>query len=126
MPNCMRNRHIVYSAYGGGGGGGGGSNSIFVCRFCEHFAKNRGWTDINVHKNAHKILTFQPVQTKRGVSQVFKSIPNHSLCDLHTILNEHTSIISIQEPSKSAKNNFCLFLSIFVCRFCEHFAKIRG
>ena len=27
----------------------GGSNSIFVCRFCEHFAKKRGWTDINVH-----------------------------------------------------------------------------
>ena len=25
-------------------GGGGGSNSIFVCRFCEHFAKKRGWT----------------------------------------------------------------------------------
>ena len=22
--------------------GGGGSNSIFVCRFCEHFAKKRG------------------------------------------------------------------------------------
>ena len=36
--------------------GGGGSNSIFVCRFCEHFAKKRGWTDINVHKSAHKIL----------------------------------------------------------------------
>ena len=90
----------------------GGYNSIFVCPFCEHFAKNRGWTDINVHKSAHKILTFQPVQTKRGVSHVFKNIPNHSLCDLHTILNEHTSIISIQEPSKSAKNNFCLFLSV--------------
>ena len=42
--------------------------------------------------------TFQPVQTKRGVTQVFKNIPNYSLCDLHTILNEHTSIISIQEP----------------------------
>ena len=28
---------------------GGGSNSIFVCRFCEHFAKKRGWTDINEH-----------------------------------------------------------------------------
>ena len=39
-----------------GGGGGGGSNSIFVCRFCEHFAKNRWWTDINVHKSAHKIV----------------------------------------------------------------------
>ena len=34
---------------------GGGSNSIFVCRFCEHFAKKRGWTDINVHKSAHKM-----------------------------------------------------------------------
>ena len=34
-------------------------------------------------------------ETKRGVTQVFKNIPNHSLCDLHTILNEHTSIISI-------------------------------
>ena len=33
--------------------GGGGSNSIFVC---EHFAKKRGWTDINVHKSAHIIL----------------------------------------------------------------------
>ena len=30
--------------------GGGGSNSIFVCRFCEHFAKKRRWTEINVHK----------------------------------------------------------------------------
>ena len=70
--------------------------------------------------------TFQPVQTKRGViTQVFKNIPNHSLCDLHTILNEHTSIISIQEPSKR-KKIICLFLSIFVCRFCEHFAKISG
>ena len=25
-------------------------------------------------------------ETKRGVTQVFKNIPNHSLCDLHTIL----------------------------------------
>ena len=44
-----------------------------------------------------------------------KNIPNHSLCDLHTILNEHTSIISIQEPSKRKKNifvYFCLFLSV--------------
>ena len=62
--------------------------------------------------------TFQPVQTKRGVTQVFKNIPNHSLCDLHTILNEHTSMISIQEPSKRKKIifvYFCLFMSIFVC-----------
>ena len=52
-------------------------------------------------------------KTKRGVTQVFKNIPNHSLCDLHTILNEHTLIISIQEPSKRKK----IFLSIFVY-FC--------
>ena len=72
--------------------------------------------------------TFQPVQTKRGVTQIFKNIPNHSLdviYILHTIFNEHTSLITIQEPSKHKKNNFCLFLSIFVCRFCEHFSKIR-
>ena len=59
--------------------------------------------------------TFQPVQTKRGVTQVFKNIPNHSLCDLHTILNEHASIISIQEPLKRKKIifvYFCIFLSV--------------
>ena len=53
--------------------------------------------------------------TKRGVTQVFKNIPNHSLCDLHTILNEHTSIISIQEPSERKQIIvvfFCLFLSV--------------
>ena len=52
---------------------------------------------------------------KKRVTQVFKNIPNHSLCDLHAILNEHTSIISIQEPSKRKKNifvYFCLFLSV--------------
>ena len=50
-------------------------------------------------------------KTKRGVTQVFKNIPNHSLCDLHTILNERTSIISIQEPSKR-KKIVCLSLSV--------------
>ena len=56
-----------------------------------------------------------PKKKKKRVTQVFKNIPNHSLCDLHTILNEHTSIINIQEPSKRKKNifvYFCLFLSI--------------
>ena len=51
----------------------------------------------------HEFKCFQPVQTKGGVTQVFKNISNHSLCDLHTILNEHTSIISIQESSKRKK-----------------------
>ena len=70
--------------------------------------------------------TFQPVQTKRGVTQVFKNIPNHSRCDLHTILNEHTSIISIQEPSKRKKIifvYFCLFLSV---DFVNIFPKSGG
>ena len=53
-------------------------------------------------------------KTKRGVTQVFENITNYSLSDLHTILNEHTSIISIQEPKKreNRQNNFCLFLSV--------------
>ena len=58
---------------------------------------------------------FNLILTKRGVTQVFKNIPNYSLCDLHTILNEHTSIISIQEPSKRKKIifvYFCRFLSV--------------
>ena len=56
-----------------------------------------------------------PIKKEKRVTQVFKNIPNHSLCDLHTILNEHTSIISIQEPAKRKKNMFvyfCLFLSV--------------
>ena len=60
-------------------------------------------------------VTSPKKKEKKRVTQVFKNIPNHSLCDLHTILNEHTSIISIQEPSKRKKNifvYFCLFLSV--------------
>ena len=55
--------------------------------------------------------TFQPVQTMRGVTQVFKNIPNHSLCDLHTVLNEHTSFIN-KKHKKIIVVYFCLFLSV--------------
>ena len=100
---------------------GGGSNSIFVCRFCEHFAKKRGGQKCSQNfENYCYYTTFQPVQTKRGVTQVFKNIPNHSLCDLHTILNELTSIISINDKHQLGTFKaqkiifvyFCLLLSV--------------
>ena len=60
--------------------------------------------------------TFQPVQTKRGVTQVFKNIPNHSLCDLHTILNEHTHQYNKHPGTFKVQKiifvYFCLFLSV--------------
>ena len=70
--------------------------------------------------------TFQPVQTKRGVTQVFKSFPNHSLCDLHTILNEHTSIISIQEPSKRKIIIFVYFFLFLSVDFVNILPKSGG
>ena len=68
-----------------------------------------------------------PKKKKKRVTQVFKNIPNHSLRDLHTILNEHTSIISIQEPSKRKKNIFVYFLSVdFVNILPKSGASIAG
>ena len=75
------------------------------------------WSSTEVHAcwGMSPVQVTSPKKKKKRVTQVFKNIPNHSLCDLHTILNEHTSIISIQEPSKRKQNifvYFCLFLSV--------------
>ena len=55
---------------------GGGSNSIFVCRFCEHFAKRRGWTDINVLESAHKILRIIAITRPFSQYRPREELPN--------------------------------------------------
>ena len=69
------------SIYGSGHGlrnGWGRSNSIFVCRFCEHFAKNRGWTNINVHKSAHKILRIIAITRPFSQYRPREGLPRYS------------------------------------------------
>ena len=65
--------------------------------------------------------------------KVFKNIPNHSLCDLHTILNEHTSIISInnKHPGTFKAHKiffvyFCLFLFFLSVDFVNISPKSGG
>ena len=75
------------------------------------------WSSTEVHAcwEMSPVQVTSPKKEEKKSYPGNKNIPNHSLCDLHTILNEHTSIISIQEPSKRKKNifvYFCLFLSV--------------
>ena len=68
--------------------GGGGPTLFLSVDFVNILPKTGGGQTLMFTKALTKFCyytTFQPVQTKRGVSQVFKNIPNHSLCDLHTI-----------------------------------------
>ena len=56
----------------------GGSNSIFVCRFCEHFAKKGGESAHKILRSWHELLLLHDLSASTDQERGYPGIQKHS------------------------------------------------